>query len=618
MSQPELRYRSAAIAKSAINVEARTVEIALSSETPVKTWDGWEVLDHAAGSVDLSRLQDAGAFLMDHDPCCQVGVFESVSLGEDRVLRGVVRFGRSDEANEAFQDIVDGIKTKISVGFNYDTSMVIPGKAEDGTPLYRLMRWQPMEASLVAIPADPSVGVGRSLFTGAPRSAEPTNPAAPVAATKEVPMEPTTQVAPEAANVEQLRSAAITQERNRASEINTVCAHFGVGERAAEYISSGRSVLEVKEEIFSEFQKRATPVAAKVDMSEKEAKQYSYLRATRAALDMAEGRSVERSFELEVSDDLAKQAPAGYKQRGGVFAPMRLRAGLDSITSTKGTELKYTQYGGEIIELLRNYAATLQMGARQLNGLRSPISFPRQTGAATATWVGENPGSDVADSNVTFGTVTLNPKTLQASTSFSRQLLNLDVVDAEAFVREDLAKVHGLARDLAAIHGTSVSNQPTGIYNTSGVNSVDFGNTVPTFGKWVDMVTEVAKDNALLGTTGYITTPGMAGKMAQTLVASAAGSEMIWTGKYDDGMVAGYKAVATNQVSAVLGAGADHGIVFGNWADLVFGSWGAFELIADPYRLKKQGMIEITSFEMLDLILRHVESFCVATGARLS
>jgi HK97 family phage major capsid protein len=278
--------------------------------------------------------------------------------------------------------------------------------------------------------------------------------------------------------------------------------------------------------------------------------------------------------------------------------------------------LKYTE-PGEFIELLRNASIATRLGARVLPGLQGPVSFPKQTGAGTATWVGENPGSDVSESDATLGAVGLAAKTLQSTTSYSRQLLRQAIIDVEQMVRQDLTAVHALAWDRAVFHGGGTL-QPTGIYAASGVNAVAIGG-VPTFGKLVDMITEVAIDNAILGKLGWATTPGLAGVLMQTLVASAAGSAMIWSGKITEGQVAGYTAIASNQIASNLGTGTDeHGVVFGNWDDVIIGTWGAMEIVVDPYRLKKQGMIELTSFEMVDIALRHPESFCKGTGATLT
>jgi hypothetical protein len=88
--------------------------------------------------------------------------------------------------------------------------------------------------------------------------------------------------------------------------------------------------------------------------------------------------------------------------------------------------------------------------------------------------------------------------------------------------------------------------------------------------------------------------------------------------------VCGHRALASNQVSSLMNGstatgGSEHGIVFGNHGDAIIGAFGpGVEVVLDPYRLKKQGMIEATSFGMVDIIFRHDHSFCKATGATLA
>src|SRR5262249_50709581 len=136
----------------------------------------------------------------------------------------------------------------------------------------------------------------------------------------------------------------------------------------------------------------------------------------------------EPSFERDVHEQITKNLPQGYQAKPGkgdpFFVPTMFgtRAGLDSKTSTTGTELKFVE-PGSFIDLLRNKARVLQLGATILPGLNAPITFPAQNGAGTASWNAENPGSDVAESNLTLTTRSLTAKTLQSTTSFSRQLL---------------------------------------------------------------------------------------------------------------------------------------------------------------------------------------------------
>jgi HK97 family phage major capsid protein len=611
--------------RATVNQDARTVELALSSEAPYERYYGMEVLGHGPGEVDMARITNAAALLMDHNSRDQIGVVESARLDPDRVLRCVVRFSRSARGEEIYQDVLDGIRTKVSVG--YVTSDYTMTKGQNGGPdTYRFTGWLPCEASIVSIPADDTVGIGRGLDPDESRTTPPNPPAAPAATAKESSMTPEDIAAAQKA-AEDLKNSIpglLTGERREALQIQLIAEKLGLGKEAAEILASDKPLSEARMQIMALVaEKGAQPLPAlHLDMSQKEAKQYSYARAIFASACRRESISFARCFEDEVSETIQKSLPPTYQSKGGMFVPMSLRAGLDTATATSGAELKYTEFGGEVIELLRNMAAVIVSGARVLPGLTSPISFPKQTGAGTAYWMGENGGADATESELATGVVTLAPKTLQATTKFSRQLLQQSVIAIEPMVRADLAATHALAIDRAALHGTGANNQPTGIYRTTSVNAKAMGG-VPDFGKIQDMITAVATNNALMRSLGWLTTPGMAGKLAQTLKASAAGSDMIWTGKYDDGMLNGYKAIATNQVSALMNVlvdtgGTSHGMIFGNWDDLLIGLWGALELITDPYALAAQGMIKVTSFQMADIEVRHAPSFSVATGAAIA
>ena len=618
--------RTMLFTREAVN-EDGSIDISFSSETDqVQRWFGIEILSHEPGAMDMTRAALGLPFLDNHECDDLLGRVENIRIGVDRKGRGTVRFSSSPEAQQIRQDMIDGIRPDISVGYlrMEEKTQVGQGGAPD---IVTVTRWMPYEISSATIPADITVGAGRTATLDTVEVI-PTHPAAPAGTTrKESLMTPEEIAAAQKAAEELQRSQALLarNERTEALQLQQIATRAGLGQMASELLGSEKSLADVRGLILAEVAKReAQPLAApNLDLTTKEAKQYSYARAILASACRQEGTPYARGFEDEVSDTISKDLPSGYQNRGGVFVPLSLRAGLDSGASTAGAELKFTQYGGELIELLRNFAAVIGMGARVLPGLQGPVTFPKQTGAGTAYWLAENGGSDATASALALGTVSLAQKTLQATTSFSRQLLTQSVLAVEPMVREDLAAIHALAIDKAAIHGTGASNQPTGIYRTASVGATAMGGVKPTFGKLQDMITAVAVANALNKKLGWLCTPGLAGALAQTLVASAAGSDMIWKGKYDDGMVNGYKAIATNQVSALMNVlvdtgGSSHGMLFGNWDDLLIGMWGALEIITDPYALKKQGMIEVTSFQLCDVQIRHAASFSVATGATLS
>lgn len=404
-----------------------------------------------------------------------------------------------------------------------------------------------------------------------------------------------------------------------AAEIVAMCVANNCADKAAEFISAGATPDQVGRQILDLHAsgKLSTPAAEApgiVDMG-KDAKKYSYKNALLAAIDIREGKAC-AGFEVDIHQEISKRLPQNYTAKGGIFMPLRVNnTVLTTGGSGTGSETVFTEYG-ELIDLLRNTSVLTRMGARTLTDLRGPIIFPKQTGASTAYWIGENPGSDTTQSNPTFGTLTMSPKTMQATGAVSRQLLVQSTPDIEALVRNDIAQVHALGWDAAGLHGTGDNNQPTGIYVAASVNAKAMGG-VPTYAKLVDMETELNLDNALVQNVGFATTPGMAGKMRQTLESATAGARWVWDGNVMDGNMIGYRAVSSNQVSKTLAGGAEHGLILANWADLLIGMWAGLELLVDPYTLATQGLVKITSFQMVDIGLRRAESFCKATGATI-
>jgi len=161
------QYRNLNIDSGHINEEERTVEVTFSSETEevirhFGSERGVEVLDHSStDSVDMSRMND-GAPVVDAHTGDQLGVVENASI--DTVAkkgRATLRFSKATErAKEIFADIVDNIRRNVSAG--YKPIKFIRETQEPGElPIFRAVKWMPLEISIVPVPADSSVGVGR-------------------------------------------------------------------------------------------------------------------------------------------------------------------------------------------------------------------------------------------------------------------------------------------------------------------------------------------------------------------------------------------------------------------------------------------------------------------------
>ena len=138
--------------------ENRTIELSFSSETPVERWFGVEILSHEKGAVDFSRMEDGAPLLANHDHMDQIGVIEKAEV-KGKKGRAVVRFSKSDRATEIWDDVKDGIRKNISVGYRILEYTIEEGKKADTVTA---TRWMPHEVSFVSVPADPNVGVGRA------------------------------------------------------------------------------------------------------------------------------------------------------------------------------------------------------------------------------------------------------------------------------------------------------------------------------------------------------------------------------------------------------------------------------------------------------------------------
>lgn len=621
------------------------LELALSSESPVERYDWWsgeryqEVLDHAPGAIDLSYAKDGLPFLLHHDTREMIGLLEDVRVDDDRRIRGAVRFSRAARAQEIRQDILDGIRKKVSVGYRLTDDYEQIAGENGAIPTRRYRNWRPMEGSSVPIPADYDVGIGRSADGAARRI-----PQSPSIKTASEARSQTMSTVDTPAHTGADTRAIVNDpaiETKRATDIlalaETHKIPFG---RARAWISEGKTADQVAAEILGGYRSGEinvtppTPGAA-LTLTEKEEKQYSICRAINALVN-----GQRSGFEFEISDALAKSTG---KQTRGLLVPTTLRANipggataeqaleiakrydpslamrtlLSVGTATKGPESKFTEYAG-FIDLLRARARIFDLGAQMLPGLQGDPGFVEQTGTGTATWGAET--ANAALTSLTLGLRTMTPKVLQSATSYTRQLLAQSVLAVEGLVRLDIATLHALAIDLAAINGSGAGSQPRGILQTAGIGSVAGGTNgaQPNYDNAVQLQREVAIDNAFFGGLAYLTTPGIAARWMLTQKFATTNGDPVWAGNMLDGQVAGFKATASTQVPSTLtkgtAVGVCHAIVFGDFSQLLVGEWGAMEVLVDPLT-QGPAVVKVMSIQMVDVFIRYAAAFAAMQDA---
>ena len=662
------------------------VDMAFASQAPYERWWGIEVLDVSAKAVRLQRLNDGAPLLFNHDWNDLRGthVPGSVRADSDGVLRGQVRITSATQAGRDAIALVDSqVLTKASVGYQihkvieistkktgekveramdgatferliHDHAITRDGRpsggdavafrrafdeaaggpvdrADDTPPVYRVTDWEPLENSLVTVPADNGVGVGRGLqqvSATAERSAihpekatmAETQAAAGAIAEQETGVQTRGASLP-AQPAGTTGNRALELENARQRGITNLCKANSIPEATRNmWISSGSDFDTVSEELLQILESRGknTPKITELGLSEGEAKRFSLFKAVRAA--SSKGNWAEAGFELECSREIAKRLQR-IPEENKFFVPFEVqgvrsagqrrslsgwtdaqRRDLTSGTANAGGYLVGTE-NMSFIEMLRNRSVAYRMGARRLSGLQGNITVPRQTAAATAVWL-SNEASTATESQQTFGQMALSPKTVGAYTEISRQLLLQSSPDAEALTTADLGSVCALAVDVGVLRGSGASGEPTGIVNTAGIGSVT--GTSIAYAGILEFQTDVATANVMPAAGGYVTTPAVAALAMQRVKFSSTASPL-WEGNVWDGSMAGFPAMSTNQMTAAS-------MLFGDWSQVVVAEWGVLEIEVNPYANFQAGIIGIRAMVSVDVGLRYAAAFSLATS----
>jgi HK97 family phage major capsid protein/HK97 family phage prohead protease len=571
------------------NEENRTVELSFSSEEPYERYWGVEILDHSAKSVNMDRLTNSAPLLFNHNRDEVIGVVETAKIENNKGV-AVVRFGNSAKAKEVFSDVVDGIMKNVSVGYQIDEMKLESEK--NGVETYRVTRWQPFEISIVSIPADNTVGIGRDAEDLKELDVKILNKKREVTTVDEEQKK--------ALDLQKAQDEARTAERNRVREIAAIGQKHSLNDMATKAIEDGTSTDNFRTAVLENLG-AVKPVDTKqteIQMSEKEVQGYSFSRALQAAVS---GDWSKAQVEKAASDKVAKML--GKDSRGFYVPHQVLKRDLNTTNTSQIVDT--TTGGASFIDILRNKLVIAQLGGQVLSGLQGNVAIPKQTGTATAYWIDE--GGDTTASELGLGLVELKPKTVSAKTAYTRQMLLQGNPDVENLVMNDLAANIALAIDKAAISGTGINGQPLGIINTTGINGVDCSTAAGglTWAKAVEFDTKIATDNADVANMNFIGGAGVTGILKTTLKAANGSTYLL-----ENGEVNGYKHTRTNQVAA-------NTLLFGDFSQMITGLWGGLDIMIDPYEKADSGGIVIRAFQSIDIGVRYAEAFSASTNVNV-
>ena len=572
----ELQHRLGTVESVRADGVEHRVELSVSSELPVERGTAFEILDHSPGNVDLTRFQAGAPFLENHNPDSQIGIIERAWLA-DRKLRVIVRFSRNQRAQEVFNDFRDGIKRNVSIG--YRLLRELGEEVLEGGRRAIRYAFAPYEASAVSVPADFTVGLGRSYKITESNMNINDNQ---------------TTDAVEIAAIKKLLSDKVP----------------GVEPLADQAILRGWSVKEFRAEALKLMPSVEPMQRIEPEFSQKETRGYNL---GKAILEFAEGGRLS-GLEAELNTEIISRT--GVRPHS-FFAPAdalkyNTRAAGILGTATLGGYLVATETGNWI-DILRANMIFGQLGVSVMGGLNGKVAFPRLSSGSAVSWPAET--ATVTATEIQYEQVLLSPKCAAAGVEYSKMLLQTSNV--HDVIIADLGRAIGNAIDAGIAHGSGTA-EFTGLQIATGVNAVTIAadGGAPSMQVVLDLEEAVATANGVAGRGGYATNPKVRSVLKRTaIIADIAGP--VWSlQRSPDGFetLNGYKAAVSSAIASNLTAGTNTAVCSAaffssDWSQAVLGLWGALDLTIDPVTLAANRVVKVWAHQLCDFQLKQPACF---------
>ena len=569
----------------------------------------YEVLDHGADSIDRQWMA-GGLVIRDGHGGDQIGLIANPVVTPEMRLGGPIAFCAGNRAQEIAADAAAGIRCNLSVEYEVSPDGYKPDGEREGLPVVRAMRWTPLAAAFVPVPADPSVGVGRELENDSqgnqktPETATTTGADTVTVTTTEGARHMADETKTEGAETVTVNAPDTKAAKDRSAEIvemyRLARLHNYPEPDTAAAVTGGvgfRAFAETVMNHVAKAPKEPTAIATAPMLNQRDHKQYSLIRA------LMNSNSTAACFEREVSDQIA--AMRG-RPALGIWVPDEVLTRTLSVTGSGASLVSTDLLTGSFIDLLKAKLITSQLGVSMLTGLRGDIEVPKQTAGGTAYWLATDGTVTASDQTLTL--VKASPKTVAARTLVGRSMKQQSSMDAERFVVQDIQNTLAQAIDTKFFNGTGAAGEIQGLLYADDINSITVTSATPTLDQILDFPEYIESDNANFGGQKWAMPPPVWAELAGQIYDTGSGLTLL--NATTQSMIGFPYAVSTNVPARHL--------FFGSWNQAVLCMWGGLDMQADPYSSSATGGTYVTAFQDIDLMIRNGKSFAYSSTVSAS
>jgi len=640
----QIQHRSESV-EFEVKEDKRTLTFPFSSEEPVNRGIlGNEILDHGKDSINFERLNSQAPLLLNHQPDKIIGVVQRGWLDSEK-KRGMVevKFANNALGKETLEMVNDGILRNVSVGYSIEKTK----EEENREGYFRAVDWTPAEVSVVSIPADfRQAGIGRAkevektdaTMSTQQESSNMETQRNYAVASSDAPQSKPSENKPEMTDTPDLTvvrdeasKKAASDERNRIRSISLICNEHQLGEETKDtLISDGKTIHEARElalKIIREKAQQIESVPSAPDVPEKELREMRLVDGIRA-VQTNDWSSRGAGLVREISEEV--QLKGGKRTSSNSFMiPLSAlvaekRAVYQTGTANVGGNLVADEYRPQdFVEYLYNKSVAMQAGVKTLTDCQGDLVIPQRATTGSTYWLSSQTTAITAG-NSTFAQLTASPKNVASLEKYSRQQVLQGLPQIEDLIRSDMTQNLQLAVDAAVLNGSGSSGEPTGILNTSNVNSIAVGTNggAVTADMLINLEGNVVIDNGVVNpaSTKYVTN----GKVVNDLKKlKDTTNQYLYNLNYAVGgrgptpaNFNGYPILDSMQVPSTLTKGSSSNncsaVIFGDFSQCLLCLWGGLEIqIGEDSDDFSKLLSSIRGVLSMDVVVRNPVSFGV-------